>query len=169
MNGTSIRAGIIILVILTGYAFAALQQEPDSTAGPAGADSIRSALQEKVTVIFQRSCATSGCHRGKNAKIGLDLEPDKMNEALVDKPSRQKGSLKLVDTSNPDKSYLLMKIRGDKGISGKLMPIWVKPLTKEEIETVTKWIGTLESTESDNEKDPEDDSEKDEDRDNDDI
>lgn len=165
MKRGSIRAGIIILVIFTGYAFAALQQESDSTAGTAGADSIRSALQETVTVIFQRSCATSGCHRGKNPKIGLNLEPEKMNEALVDKPSRQKGSFKLIDTSNPDKSYLLMKIRGDKGISGKLMPIWLKPLSKEEIETVTQWIGTFESTESDSGEEIDDDSEKDEDED----
>jgi hypothetical protein len=147
------RAAVIILVVLTGYAFAALQEESDSTAKADGADSLRSALQDKVAVIFKRSCATSGCHRGKNAKVGLDLEPDKMTEAMVGKPSRQKGSLKLIDTSDPDKSYLMMKIRGDKGISGKKMPIWVKALTKEEIETVSEWVGTFKAPDEDSEKD----------------
>ena len=157
MKSGIIRTGIIILVIFAGYAFASQQQESGGTADAAEADSIRSALQDKVTVILQRSCATSGCHSGKKAKAGLGLEPDKMNEALIDKPSRQKGSFKLVDTSNPEKSYLLMKINGEKGISGHKMPIWGKELTKKELETISEWINAIESPETDHEKDEEDD------------
>jgi len=163
MKRGSMRAAVIILVMLTGYAFAALQQESDSTANADGADSVRSALQDKVDVVFKRSCATSGCHRGKNAKVGLDLEPDKMIEGMVDKPSRQKGSLKLIDTSDPEKSYLLMKIRGNKGISGKKMPIWAKALSKEEIEMVTEWVGTFKSPDIDDDSEKETDEEDDRD------
>ena len=64
-------------------------------------------------------------------------------EALIDVNSLQIDSLKLVDTKNPEKSYLLMKVRGDKGIVDQRMPVDAPPLKAEEIEVVEKWVASL--------------------------
>lgn len=100
-------------------------------------------LQKKVTTIFKKHCATSGCHRGQNPKKKLNLEADKFVAAIVDVPSLQVDSLKLVDTKNPEKSYLLMKVKGTKGIVGDRMPEEAPPLKGEEIAAIEQWIVSL--------------------------
>lgn len=100
-------------------------------------------LQKQVTSIFKKNCATSGCHRGQNPKKKLHLEADKFVAAIVDVPSLQVDSLKLVDTKNPEKSYLLMKVKGTKGIVGDRMPEEAPPLKGEEIAAIEQWIVSL--------------------------
>ncbi len=101
-------------------------------------------LQKKVTTIFKKHCATSGCHRGQNPKKKLHLEADKFVAATVDVPSLQIDSLKLVDTKSPEKSYLLMKVKGTKGIVGDRMPEEAPPLKAEEIAAIEQWIRSLQ-------------------------
>lgn len=100
-------------------------------------------LQKQVTTIFKKHCATSGCHRGQNPKKKLNLEVDKFVAAIVDVPSLQVDSLKLVDTKNPEKSYLVMKVKGAKGIVGDRMPEEAPPLKAEEIAAIEQWIISL--------------------------
>ncbi|MFA4948372.1 MAG: hypothetical protein WC674_07695 [Candidatus Krumholzibacteriia bacterium] len=82
----------------------------------------------------------AGCHGGKKPRMGLNLEPAKLVEAVKDIRSRQIDSLKLVDTQMPEKSYLLMKVRGDKGIKGSRMPDNAPVLFAGEIKTIDLWI-----------------------------
>jgi hypothetical protein len=73
----------------------------------------------------------------------LDLEAEKMYAATVDVPSLQIETLKLVDTNDPEKSYLLMKIRGDEGIVHNRMPLNAAPLGSDDIKTIRLWIHAL--------------------------
>jgi mono/diheme cytochrome c family protein len=106
-----------------------------------------SAEQQKLTAqvakIFEQSCATSGCHKGQFPKKKLNLEADKFAAAMVDVKSLQIDSLKMVDTKAPEKSYLLMKIRGDKGIIESRMPIDATPLKEAEIKAIEAWMKSL--------------------------
>jgi len=99
--------------------------------------------KDDVARIFQKSCGTTGCHSGKFPPKELNLEEDKFFDSLVNRDSQEQRGLRLVDTEKPEKSYLLMKIKGDPGIEGKRMPLDRDPLDEGEITVIEKWIADL--------------------------
>jgi hypothetical protein len=101
--------------------------------------------QKQVIALFKKHCATSGCHRGQRPKKKLSLAADKFLTDLVNVPSLQVDSLKRVDTKNPEKSYLLMKVKGTKGIMGERMPDELPPLKPEEIAIIEQWVQSLQA------------------------
>ena len=105
--------------------------------------SIKSHAEEKVATLFKKFCSVAGCHQGQYPKKKLNLEPDKFYNATVDMPSLQVDSLKLVDTKNPEQSYLLKKVNGESGIVESRMPVDAPPLKEEEIEIIKNWIFNL--------------------------
>lgn len=117
----------------------------------AASDKRNSMLEKKVLSIFEKKCSITDCHAGKFASFSLNLEQRKFKKALIDKPSMQIDTLKLVDTARPEKSYLLMKINGTKGIINGRMPI-DEPLTKKEIAAIESWIKSLREISGKNDK-----------------
>ncbi len=105
-------------------------------------------LLNDVRVVFKKHCSVAGCHRGKYPKKKLNLEDDKFVEAIVNVPSLQIDTLKLVDTKRPERSYLLMKVKGGEGIVDNRMPVEAPPLVDEEIEIIEKWIFSLKEPEA---------------------
>ena len=99
-------------------------------------------LGKFVGDIFEKNCATAGCHRGEYPKQKLNLEADKYEAALLNAFSRQIPTLKLVDRESPERSYLLMKMKGGPEIEGDIMPIDGPPLSQVEIVTIENWIRT---------------------------
>ena len=97
-------------------------------------------LAQLSAEIFTPRCATSGCHSGTDPSRGLSLEEDRIARETINVDS--KGSdLKLVDPGNPEGSYMLLKVRGDEGISGSRMPP-SRSLSAEEIEKIRSWIAS---------------------------
>jgi hypothetical protein len=131
----------VVLFVSANYCFAAEVTAPDSSV-----DTVKVKMQNQVISIFKANCSTAGCHRGDHPKKNMNLEPDKFLVSIVDVASQEINTLKRVDTTNPEKSYLLMKIRGDKGIKGSRMPDGEPPLKKEEIKTISDWIYSLKET-----------------------
>jgi hypothetical protein len=101
---------------------------------------------ENTARIFKQSCSTTGCHSGRFPSMNLNLEEDKFHDSLINVSSQQLRHLKLVDTEQPEKSYLLLKIKGDQAIDGKQMPLNAEPLSKAEIDALENWIRSLEKT-----------------------
>lgn len=114
-------------------------------------DYSRSALQKRpsgisgVKAIMVQSCALAGCHRTNLPTANLRLEMGRFPASVLDVPSAQLLDLKLVDTKAPEKSYLLMKIKGEAGIQGGRMPLNRTPLSAEQIQEVETWIKSLKS------------------------
>ena len=100
--------------------------------------------------ILTPACATSGCHNGTTAPLGLDLIDGKAYGKLVNKPSNQVDGLQLVEASNADASYLMHKLEGTQG-GGSQMPLGKPPLSADQIELIRTWIrdGALEPTSGD--------------------
>jgi len=115
-------------------------------------DAAEGKLQEEVKTILKRSCSVSDCHRGTYPRMYLNLEEDKFLKALLNIPSQEIPSLKLVDKENPEKSYLLMKIKGDKAIVGRRMPLDSPPLREDEIRIIEDWISIVSATPVEKEK-----------------
>lgn len=139
---------LILIFIFIGFSVSGNFAQEKIVKAEKALSASKDALQKKVAVTFKNHCATSGCHKGQFPKKKLNLEPDKFYDAIVDVPSLQIDSLKLVDTKSPQKSYLLMKIKGDKGIVEDRMPIDAPPLKAEEIEAIEKWIVSLKASET---------------------
>ncbi|MGB8657145.1 MAG: hypothetical protein WCE90_05105 [Candidatus Zixiibacteriota bacterium] len=136
----------ILFILITGLGFALFNNHllPAQTAvTDSTADSAKVQMQLKVATIFKADCATAGCHRGSHPRKDMNLEPDKFLSSIVNVTSQENKNLKRVDTTNPEKSYLLMKIKGEKGIKGGRMPDEAPPLKKEEIKTIEDWIFSL--------------------------
>jgi mono/diheme cytochrome c family protein len=113
-------------------------------AGPTRpADEPKTVLPENVKIIFSRSCGVSGCHQGRFPAGNLNFEPDKLLSAAINTPSQEVPSKKIIDTSTPEKSYLLAKIKGEPGIVGARMPAYRDPLSAEEIKAIEAWIMSL--------------------------
>lgn len=93
-----------------------------------------------VAAIVAHSCGVSGCHRGKYPTGGMNLEPDKILTSTLNVPSQEASDRKRIDTINPEKSYLLAKIKGEAGIVGQRMPFRRDPLPEDQIKAIETWI-----------------------------
>jgi len=133
---------VIILIVGMSFAFSAAIQASLSPARDLSVSSMTG--QEKVSQIFSQNCSISGCHKGSYPAMNLDLDKDKFLNSLLNVQSQELRELKLVDTENPEKSYLLMKIKGDEAIVGRRMPIDAPPLNEDDIQTIEDWIRGLE-------------------------
>ena len=101
------------------------------------------AVPEPVQKIFSRSCGVTGCHQGKYPAMNMGFEPDKIIGSTINVPSQEKPDLKIINTAEAAKSYLSMKIRGDKDIAGKRMPLNATPLKDADILSIQNWINSL--------------------------
>ncbi len=114
----------------------------DSTVGPD--DDVEGTLTEatlaQVNEVFAVSCTFSGCHSGGEPAADLSLEGD-FAAHIVGVDSGQRPDFKLVDPGNPNKSYLLLKVRGDDEIISQQMPPG-NPLSAEQVEIIRAWIAS---------------------------
>ena len=131
------------------------EMKVDSTKSEVMVDSTKEEMQLEAAAIFKTDCAIAGCHRGAHPKKDLSLEPDKFLSSTVNVTSQENKDLKRIDTANPENSYLLMKIKGEKGIKGSRMPDDAPPLKKEQIKAIEDWIFSLKEAKVDSEKTPE--------------
>lgn len=95
---------------------------------------------EKIQPIFGGICAQ--CHNTMETPEGLVLEAGLALDLLVNVRSVQ-SPLKRVEPGDPEKSYLVHKLRGTQdsvGGSGQQMPAGLAPLRNEDIDLVVQWI-----------------------------
>lgn len=100
----------------------------------------------KATQIIKKNCSVVGCHAGPFPAMNLNLEEEKFENSLLGKLSQELDEFKLIDVNNPEKSYLLKKIRGEEGIVGKQMPADSRPLLKQDQKVIEDWIRSLKDS-----------------------
>lgn len=147
----------ILFILITGMGFILFNNHllsAQTSVADSTADSVKVQMQFKVVSIFKANCSTAGCHRGDHPKKNLNLESDKFLSSIVNVASQEVNTQKRLDTTDPGKSYLLMKIRGDKGIKGSRMPDGGPPLKKEDIKTIQDWIFSLKESHPEKTKNP---------------
>ena len=131
------RFGILMaggaLVMLTGLVIAAL----------AAAQAAAPVIPSPVRRIFVSRCVE--CHSGSSPSAGMSLEPARLPASILDKSSRGKPEFKIADSASPEKSYLLMKLRGAAGIAGSRMPLRSDKLADAEIQTLADWLAGLKT------------------------
>jgi hypothetical protein len=97
---------------------------------------------QDVQPIFERRCATGGCHTLASAQAGLVLEAQHAYGALVNQPSTLNPPMDRVEPFDPDGSWLVRMIRDEPAARNDLsrMPLAAAPLTENQIRTIVNWI-----------------------------
>jgi len=101
----------------------------------------------EIYPILDKNCSVSGCHQGNYPPKGMNLERENFLDSVLNVPSQEIPSLNLVDTENPEESYLLMKIKGNPNIKGTIMPAYSPPLSSDDIQIIQDWIYSLKGKE----------------------
>ena len=104
--------------------------------GGGGETATFSAVQQQI---FTQSCAFSGCHGGDSPAQGLSLAAGDAYDEIVNVPSNQ-SSLDLIEPSQPDDSYLYLKVTGDSSITGSRMPRGGAALSQQLLDLLRDWI-----------------------------
>lgn len=134
----------IIASALTLISFSYLAAGCASSRG-AATDGVQPTWTSIQAEVFDKNCATSGCHDGITKRGDLNLEPSASYASLVGvspkNRSTEGGDLKRVVPGNPDKSFLLIKLVGPNPTQGKRMPLGNQPpLDEVTIQAIRTWI-----------------------------
>jgi hypothetical protein len=130
----------IVLAALIAIALASCSKSSSNNPTGTSSSDTTVTLASQVQPIFTANCALSGCHAGSGAQQGMDLTAGNAYSNIVDVASREKPGYKRVDPSNPDSSYLYLKITGSNLISGARMPFNRGALSQSDIQTIQQWI-----------------------------
>lgn len=121
---------------LAGLAVSACGGDPTSPAPPPDPAATFARVR---TEVFAASCASSGCHAGGHAPLGLALDGAAAWTNLVGVPSAESRLLR-VAPGDPDASFLVSKIRVDGEIVGAAMPPDAPRLSASQIRLVVDWV-----------------------------
>jgi hypothetical protein len=105
--------------------------------GGGGETATFAAVQQQI---FTQSCAFSGCHGGSSPAEGMDLRSGAAYTNIVNVRSSQRSSLDRIEPSDPDNSYLYLKVIGDSSIEGVRMPRGGSALSQDLIDLLRDWI-----------------------------
>jgi hypothetical protein len=91
--------------------------------------------------IFTPTCAKGGCHDAAAASGGMVLAAGRAYGEIVDRRATESASLDRIEPGDPERSYMVKKLRGDPDITGAQMPL-DNPgsLTREQMDGLLGWI-----------------------------
>jgi hypothetical protein len=132
------RRALLLLVLAAAAGCGKVKSPTEPAAAGSGPALTFSQIQAQI---FTPSCAKSGCHVPGVATGGMVLAAGQSYGQIVGRPSQENPGLARVQPGDPERSYLLKKIRGDADISGSRMPQDGPPfLSAGEIEGIAAWI-----------------------------
>ena len=104
----------------------------------APADGPPGAVCDAPGMVFATTCATTLCHTAVDLAGNLDLGSPGLLARLIDKPASG-GPGKLIDSSNPAQSVLLLKTTANPPF-GMRMPFGRAPLSTELTQCLHDWV-----------------------------
>ena len=91
--------------------------------------------------IFTPTCVKALCHDSAMLANTLVLEAGQAYRNLVNVPAEGNSTFDRVEPGDPERSYLIKKLRGDPDITGGRMPFDGPPfLSSEQIAGIAGWI-----------------------------
>jgi mono/diheme cytochrome c family protein len=102
-------------------------------------------LPSDVAAVFKNNCAQ--CHGGTSPESELNLESSAAVTQTIGRSSTQKPDILIIKPGDPSASYLVQKITGASGMSGRRMPPF-GTLSQEDAEKITSWITSLDPGQS---------------------
>jgi hypothetical protein len=138
---------LLALVMLSATAIGC-DEKLSSIAGPSPDleptfSSIQRDIFEATDGSGRTSCVTCHSNTGRTPSGGLNLNHDVAYDQLVNVAVREKAGATRVVPGDAANSYLVMKLIGTSGITGRRMPFNGPPyLTDGQILIIERWIAT---------------------------
>ena len=139
VTSTSTTVAAVTTTSTTEAAVTSTSTTSTTTTQPPALVSFRGDVQP----IFTASCALPGCHSGPIPTQGLDLSDGSSYAVLVDRPSTELPTVKLIDPGSATTSYLLWKVGkapDGQSIVGSPMPLIGEPLSLAQVATIRDWV-----------------------------
>jgi len=116
----------------------------EHTLAPATVATVQPTLTSIQSQVFNVSCALPSCHSSASQRGGLILERGKSYENLVNvlatNTAARAKKMRRVVASQPDSSFLLIKLIGPNAAEGSLMPDGAGQLSAQALEAIREWI-----------------------------
>jgi hypothetical protein len=140
MRSRPVRNTILPLVLLLAAACGSVKSptEPSSEPGGGAASFTFTRIQAEI---FTPNCVKSGCHDAASASGGQVLAAGVSYNQIVNRPSTENSTLDRIEPGDPERSYMVKKLRGDPDIVGDRMPL-DRPggLPREQIDGIIAWV-----------------------------
>ena len=129
-------AGILILLLAAACGSVKSPTEPPEEPGGVAPFTF-SRIQAEI---FTPNCVKAGCHDAASAQGGMVLAAGQSYNQIVDVPSIE-SSLDRIEPGDPERSYMVKKLRGDPDITGDRMPL-DQPggLPQAQIDGLIAWV-----------------------------
>ena len=140
------RIHLFVVVAFVSVAGVACDENLSSLTGPTPNleptfSSIQAEIFEKTDSAGRVACTTCHTSTGRNPSGGMNLNHDVAYAQIVNAATRAPVGKTRVIPGDPDNSYLIQKLEGSAGISGKRMPNNGPPyLTDGQILVIRRWI-----------------------------
>lgn len=114
--------------------------------GPAipggGAVALEPRLASLSAVVFVPRCSSSACHGGAGNNIPIDLSTARAAfDGMVGQSSTQTAEYPVVAPFEPERSYLMLRVRGEQAGADTMPPSWGgERLSDDEIAALSAWI-----------------------------
>src|SRR5262245_30656059 len=140
MRSRPVRNAVLPLVLLLVAACGSVKSptEPSEEPGGGAAPLTFSRIQAEI---FTPNCVKAGCHDAASASAGMVLAAGVSYGQIVDRPSTENSTLDRIEPGDPNRSYMVKKLRGDPDITGGRMPL-DQPggLPREQIDGLIAWV-----------------------------
>ena len=127
---------VLAALLLAGCGDVKSPTEP--SAAPEGPAFTFSQIQAQI---FTPNCVKAGCHDAATASNDMVLEVGQAYGQIVNRPAVGNSSLDRIEPGDPERSYLIKKLRGDPDITGAQMPL-DNPgsLTQQQMDGLVGWV-----------------------------
>ena len=138
----------LVVLVTAAVSVGACDENLSTLAGPSpnlapSFASIQQEIFESTDAAGRTSCVTCHTNVGRTPAGGMNLLRDLAFAQLVGTSSTQRPGTPRVVAGDPDASYLIQKLEGRSGITGRRMPFNGPPyLTDGQILIIRRWIQT---------------------------
>jgi len=136
----TLLAATVVLIVALGCAD--FESPVDPTGGAPDTLVPTPSFMANVAPIFEKRCATGGCHSIATHQAGLTLDSTRAYDSLVGVGSSLQPPELRVRPNEPDRSWLVAMISVDDAARRGFprMPLATHPLTANQIATIVRWI-----------------------------
>lgn len=140
MRSRPVRNAVLPLVLLLAAACGSVKSPTEPSEEPGGGATPFTFTRIQAE-IFTPNCAKAGCHDAASASGGQVLAAGVSYGQIVNVRSTENSTLDRIEPGDPERSYMVKKLRGDPDIVGGRMPL-DRPggLSQEQIDGLIAWV-----------------------------
>lgn len=138
MRSRPVHEAILPLVLLLAAACGSVKSPTEPSEEPGSATPLTfSRIQAEI---FTPNCVKAGCHDAASASGGMVLAAGRSYNEIVNVPSTE-SAFDRIEPGDPNRSYMVKKLRGDPDITGDRMPL-DQPggLPQAQIDGLIAWV-----------------------------